>query len=67
MTVKKYLRRVCYYMNTETGELLTIEEAMDQFENEYDGFDPTNILTFEDIYVPWSRPCTYTVVDRQRV
>ena len=38
------------FMNTETGEILTYAEAKKQFVEEYDGFDPTNIIQFEDIY-----------------
>jgi len=38
------------YMNTETGEVLTRAEAIEQFKEEYDGFDPTNIIQFADIY-----------------
>lgn len=38
------------FRNRETGELLTEFEAERQFEREYDGFDPTNILNFDDYY-----------------
>lgn len=38
------------YMNTETGEVMDYKEAVKQFREEYDGFDPTNIIQFEDIY-----------------
>lgn len=38
------------FKNLETGELLTQEEAKRQFEEEYDGFDPTNIFRFYDYY-----------------
>ena len=39
------------YMNRETGEVLLSRSAMlEQFREEYDGDDPTNILKVEDIY-----------------
>lgn len=39
------------YMNTETGEvLLSRSDMLKQFAEEYDGNDPTNILSVEDIY-----------------
>ena len=37
-------------VNTQTGEVLTIREAKKQFVEEYDGYDPTNIIQFWDIY-----------------
>lgn len=39
------------YINTETGEvLLSRSDMLKQFRDEYDGEDPTNILSVEDIY-----------------
>ena len=32
-----------FYMNKETGELLNRKEMWEQFCNDYDGNDPTNI------------------------
>ena len=37
-----------YFINCDTGEALTEEEARIQWRDEYDGDDPTNILTFEE-------------------
>ena len=39
-----------YFINCDTGEALTEEEARIQWRDEYDGDDPTNILTFEELY-----------------
>lgn len=38
------------FINRDTGEALTEEEARTQWREEYDGDDPTNILTFEEQY-----------------
>lgn len=38
-----------YFINCDTGEALT-EEARIQWRDEYDGDEPTNILTFEEQY-----------------
>lgn len=38
------------FMNRETGEVLNYKEARAQFREEYDGDDPTNIITFEEIF-----------------
>lgn len=40
-----------YYMNLETGELLTWEEMIKQAEEEYDCGDPTNYMDWEMYYV----------------
>lgn len=39
-----------YFMNRETGELLTRAEMMTQFRDEYDGDDPTNPLSWDEYY-----------------
>lgn len=39
-----------YYINRDTGETVTEEEARTFWRAEYDADDPTNILTFEDQY-----------------
>ena len=39
-----------YFINCDTGEALTEEEARIQWRDEYDGDEPTNILTFEKQY-----------------
>ena len=39
-----------YFINQDTGEALTEEEARIQWREEYDGDEPTNILTFEEQY-----------------
>ena len=39
-----------YFINCDTGEALTEEEARIQWRDEYDGDEPTNILTFEEQY-----------------
>lgn len=39
-----------YYMNNETGELLTKKEALEIWCNEYDGNDPTNDLPFSEVF-----------------
>lgn len=36
------------FINRDTGDALTEEEARIQWRDEYDGDDPTNILTFEE-------------------
>lgn len=45
-------KRPEFYMNRDTGELLTLREAMKQWRDEYDGDDETNVLTFLDQYQP---------------
>ena len=50
-----------FYMNKETGELLNREEMWEQFCNDYDGNDPTNIdylnydLYFISTHTPLAR------------
>ena len=39
-----------YFMNKETGELLTYEEMIQQGIEEYDLFDETNCMNWEDYY-----------------
>lgn len=43
---------MCYQVNTETGELLSYDEACAQFTEDYDGDDDTNILNFLDVFAP---------------
>ncbi len=38
------------YMSLETGELLTKEEMLKQFDEEYDGLDPLNPVEISDHY-----------------
>lgn len=38
------------FKNKETGEVLTYARARQQFREEYDGDDPTNLITFEELY-----------------
>ena len=38
------------YINKETGEVLAHVEMIAQFEEEYDGFDPTNAMNISDYY-----------------
>ena len=38
------------YMNLETGEVLTRKEMRTQFREEYDGDDPTNVISVNDLY-----------------
>ena len=39
-----------YYMNVDTGELLTYEEMREQWREEYDGEDPTNCRRISEQY-----------------
>jgi len=39
-----------YYMNRQTGELLTRQEMLDQFAADYDGDDPTNAVSYHEYY-----------------
>lgn len=39
-----------WYMNKETGELLSWEEMIEQGAEEYDLDDPTNGLSWEEYY-----------------
>lgn len=39
------------YINVDTGELLTKEEAIEQWRDEYDGGDDTNGLEFSEQYI----------------
>ena len=39
-----------YYMNRQTGELLTRKDMLAQWEEEYDGNDPTNLLSYQEVY-----------------
>lgn len=43
---------MCYWVNIETGELLSYDEACAQFTEDYDGDDDTNILNFLDVFAP---------------
>ena len=43
------MRRI--YMNRDTGELMPYENMISEWRNEYDGDDPTNILSRDDMYV----------------
>lgn len=38
------------YVNKETGELLTYNQMLKQFEEEYDGNDPTNCVGYDEYY-----------------
>ena len=38
------------YMNLETGEVLTKEEMLKQFDEEHDGLDPTNGIDLWNYY-----------------
>ena len=37
-------------MNKETGEVLTYNQMLKQFEEEYDGNDPTNYVGYDEYY-----------------
>lgn len=39
-----------YWMNKDTGELLSYKEARSQFVECYDGDDETSLIAFTDIY-----------------
>ena len=39
-----------YFMNLETGELLTRAAMQTQFREEYDGGDPTNGVSWDEYY-----------------
>lgn len=39
-----------YFVNRDTGELLTRSEMMAQFRDEYDGDDPTNCVSWDEYY-----------------
>lgn len=39
-----------YFVNRETGEVLTREEMTKQFREEYDGDDPTNAIDISEYY-----------------
>lgn len=43
---------MCYWVNTETGELLSYEEACAQFAEDYDGDDDFNLIDFLDVFAP---------------
>ena len=38
------------YMNKETGEVLTYNQMLKQFEEEYDGNDSTNCISYDEYY-----------------
>lgn len=38
------------YMNLETGEVLTRQEMLKQFDEEHDGLDPTNGISLFEYY-----------------
>ena len=42
---------MCYWVNTETGELLSYDGACAQFTEDYDG-DDTNVINFLDVFAP---------------
>lgn len=39
-----------FYMNRETGELLSRQMMLKQFSEEYDGDDPTNSIGWDEYY-----------------
>lgn len=39
-----------FYMNKETGEILSRQAMLRQFDDEYDGGDPTNVLGWQEYY-----------------
>ncbi len=39
------------YMNRETGEILTKDEMLQQFMEDYDGGDDTNIISWNEYYI----------------
>ena len=39
-----------YYINNETGELVTKKEALKIWCKEYDGDDPTNDIPFSEVF-----------------
>lgn len=41
-----------HYMNRYTGELLTYEEMMAQWREEFDGDDDTNLIPYTEHYTP---------------
>jgi len=41
-----------FYMNRETGEILSHQAMLWQFAEEYDGNDPTNLIAAEEYYTP---------------
>lgn len=51
-----------YYQSRETGELFTsYREAKQDFTDNYDSDDPTNAVSFWDIYEEIERPVTYVI------
>lgn len=40
------------FMNRYTGELLTKEEMMTQWREEFDGDDDTNLMSYDEHYIP---------------
>lgn len=43
---------MCYWINNETGELLSYDGACAQFAEDYDNDDDTNIIDFLDVFAP---------------
>lgn len=39
-----------YYMNLQTGEILTRDEMLKQAKEDYDVGDPTNLLELDEYY-----------------
>lgn len=39
-----------YWMNRDTGELLTYDEMQKQFAEDYDGNDETNFISYHEYY-----------------
>lgn len=44
-----------YYINRETGELLTLRQAVEQAERDYDYGDPTNPISITELYEYYGR------------
>ena len=43
---------MCYWVNTETVELLSYDEACAQFTEDYDGAADINVINFTDVFAP---------------
>ena len=69
MKLAKYGYTLPLYMNTETGEVLTFSEALDQFLEEYwdDECHPDDLFELLYVLTGDSEPAKFYVVERKRV
>ena len=50
------MKNTIYYQNKEHGNILTLEEMIAEWQELYDGGDPTNPLGWQEYYTQLNQP-----------